>query len=88
MQEAQITDPDGITRQYAFDGARQYLAVRDQQSERRNPGRPYRPVFQSGSNAAFTLQAAHAEMWQDHKRAAECLASDWPQITWMSAYGA
>lgn len=73
MQEATITDIDGVRREYAFDTYDGRLYVKDAQA---HPGRPYRPIYKARKVDTFALRGAHAEMWSDQRVAHAALLSD------------
>lgn len=83
MQEATITDPDGVAREYAFDSFDGRLFVKAGQAT----SRPYKPVFTAQAyDNPFSIRAAHAAFWKDAAGAAEALAATPPAIAWRGAH--
>lgn len=78
MQEAKITDADGVTREYAFDtfDGRLYVKVSPPYAPGIGPGRPYKPIYKTKKVDTFALDGAHAEMWADPSVAKAALLSD------------
>jgi hypothetical protein len=78
MQEATITDADGVAREYAFDtfDGQLYVKVSPPYAPGIGPGRPYKPIYKSRQVDAFALRGAHAEMWTDSSVAHAALLSD------------
>lgn len=98
MQEQTFTDPDGTTREYAYDTYGGMLYLRTAETRRNDPGRPYRPIARIGDLRSAAKHAtryadihaigkAHAALWADPAEAAEVLARpDAPRVVWKSAH--
>ncbi|WP_399677107.1 hypothetical protein [Xenophilus sp.] len=85
MQEATITDADGLVREYAYDDFDGSLYVKDADSIARGNGKPYRPIYKA-SDYVRGLTAAHAEMWRSPEAALKAIATVRPIEGWRRAH--
>lgn len=81
MQSAKITDPDGQTRNYAFDIFDGSIWIKVEGVSLPNPGRPYRflaslSALENSARSAECrgLLGAHEILWANPERAAKLLS--------------